>query len=140
MRLTIPQRVDKGIELLETYLPDGRWALEVDPETLDMSTTRHCMLGQLLPHFDKRPSNSSSPYISASAWIAHKQVVVPVHENGDWTADYGFQSAISEWRGDMDEFDQIYPDLNETTYHTEYEMLDDEWIKRINQIREASDG
>lgn len=145
MSLTIPQRVDKGINVLETYLPGGEWALKLNPKKLVMSNPDRCVLGQLAPYIyphHSREDSGLSPYFGATGWIADDHAVDPVHDDGDWTADYGFQSALHEWRGDEFEFNQIYTDLigGQVIVMEEYGMLWAEWTKRINEIREASHG
>lgn len=144
MSLTIEQRVDKGIELLQTYLPDEQWAFKVDPDLLNMHSTQFCMFGQLAPYIGhhRYQGHALSGYYLAAAWIEADQDVTSVHDDGDWIADYGFQSALAEWQGDESEFDQVYPDLTapNLTDMAEYELLQAEWIKRIKKIREASHG
>lgn len=146
MELTIPQRVDKGIGLLETYFPDGQWALKVDPNKLNMASGGYCVLGQLAQHIlpPDHWNYDSAGFCSTVMYIEGDQDVACVHDL-DWAAEYGFlhSQEYRDYLSDV-EFAELFPDMAEVDPHIytdhEYRLLQAEWTKRINEIREASDG
>lgn len=50
MECTIKARVERGIKLLDEKIPD--WFNKIDVETLNMSDSSKCIIGQLLASYD----------------------------------------------------------------------------------------